>query len=655
MIKQSFEIKVALLGHVSVGKSTVLNALLQDKFSEVSMRRTTAGVNFFRISAVNKMANETNCTQSQSVDHATNIQKESSDNTLPDEVQYSTAGDPRSAASTFTEIKSDNVTLRAIHGVQTKTFDIELDTHLCDMRPDTTLVLVDIPGVNEAGSSKKYLDYVNEQWQTFDCVIVIMDAVQGVNSEEHIALLRLVQANTEAKRNIPIIVLCNKVDDPDDTELQLIVDEVRCEVEQIFMVDCRTAALHNAIKRSCQDTASPESSSTANTRTSLLPAFVPISAGNAFMYRCARRLGLDDFKKLDSELINKIGQFEVGPRKWKSLTQQQKYVTAYAAVGDESAYKERLAATNFDKLLKVLGVAIGGVATQSQLIGQQLDIAMRSLDSTGNILQQLTFIMDQSKALGQLNTVLLSETFFILYRKQEALAFASYESSMDLQGLHHAMDQLVCFCEVFNVALHCNPDGSYNPKWREGHAEAVQLMKGLVVHQCHVIAMKLHKYHDFGNWEVMMANGYVIVPTWETLSPHDWYTIIGSIMLLASHSKYFVEYLGKQKIILDQLQLELSPWFFENSLALEKLGSSYNHQHYYGNGAHSETHCLFKEALCGTYGVDQVFIPTNPIKYACTVQIQVPECLDDLNHWGHLSWTFSKFLCHHEKSHIDKE
>ena len=32
-----------------MGKSTVLNALLGDKFSEVNMRRTTAGVNYFRI------------------------------------------------------------------------------------------------------------------------------------------------------------------------------------------------------------------------------------------------------------------------------------------------------------------------------------------------------------------------------------------------------------------------------------------------------------------------------------------------------------------------------------------------------------------------------------------------------------------------------
>jgi len=74
------------------------------------------------------------------------------------EIEYSDADDPRSAVSTYAEIKQDNVTLRDHDEVRTKTFDIELDKHLFEMRPDTklvfSLVFVGIPGINEAGSSK---------------------------------------------------------------------------------------------------------------------------------------------------------------------------------------------------------------------------------------------------------------------------------------------------------------------------------------------------------------------------------------------------------------------------------------------------------------------------------------------------------------------
>jgi GTPase SAR1 family protein len=49
MTHKPFDINVAVIGNVSAGKSTLLNALLRAKYSEVSMKRTTAGINYFRI------------------------------------------------------------------------------------------------------------------------------------------------------------------------------------------------------------------------------------------------------------------------------------------------------------------------------------------------------------------------------------------------------------------------------------------------------------------------------------------------------------------------------------------------------------------------------------------------------------------------------
>ena len=86
----------ALTNHahdVVPGKTTVLNALLQDKFSEVSMRRTTAGINFFRVSARNK--------ESLADDDTASIQK--SERWSSDETE-----EPRKAKSTLQEIIADN-------------------------------------------------------------------------------------------------------------------------------------------------------------------------------------------------------------------------------------------------------------------------------------------------------------------------------------------------------------------------------------------------------------------------------------------------------------------------------------------------------------------------------------------------------------------
>jgi hypothetical protein len=45
----TFEIMMAAVGPVSAGNSTLIKALLVGNYSEVSIRRTTAGVNVFRL------------------------------------------------------------------------------------------------------------------------------------------------------------------------------------------------------------------------------------------------------------------------------------------------------------------------------------------------------------------------------------------------------------------------------------------------------------------------------------------------------------------------------------------------------------------------------------------------------------------------------
>jgi small GTP-binding protein len=214
-----FEIKIALLGYVSVGKTTVLNALLKDKYSEVSMRRTTACVNYFRIHTATAKSEGDMQPKCDSIDKLLFTSTE-----------------------TLGVITNENAKLRdsgtfLLDGkVHEETFDIEIDEPIIsEMRADTQLVLVDIPGLNEADTKDMYRDYVtNKLWSTLDCVIVVMDVSQGVNTEEQVQLLEMVKQNCKEKKNVPILVVCNKVDDPDNAEIMELVNEVRAKVELIF-------------------------------------------------------------------------------------------------------------------------------------------------------------------------------------------------------------------------------------------------------------------------------------------------------------------------------------------------------------------------------------------------------------------------------------
>lgn len=146
-IPPTFEIRVALIGYVSVGKTTILNALFGAKYGEVAMKRTTAVVNNFRINSSISQVAEEESPPSEAVQWAT------------------TADNPRTASTTLQETIADNALHRNSHEVSEKTYDIVLPETFHEMRQNTKLVIVDIPGINEAGASSKYRDYVNDQWR----------------------------------------------------------------------------------------------------------------------------------------------------------------------------------------------------------------------------------------------------------------------------------------------------------------------------------------------------------------------------------------------------------------------------------------------------------------------------------------------------------
>ena len=217
------DIKVALLGNVSTGKTMTMNALFGNKYGEVSMKRTTAAVNYFKIST----------------------SPESTDPSGTAGSWHPETDEPRNPESIQKEISEDNRRLRedtsSTH-VQEKWFDIQLDEQLCEMRIDTRLVIVDIPGINEAGACSKYKEYVDEKWHTFDCVVLVMDGKQGVNTEDQVLLLNLVKSNKERIKNVPVIILFNKVDDPEDQEQAELIQEAYQEIEALF---CSKRRLHH--------------------------------------------------------------------------------------------------------------------------------------------------------------------------------------------------------------------------------------------------------------------------------------------------------------------------------------------------------------------------------------------------------------------------
>lgn len=81
--------------------------------------------------------------------------------------------------------------------------------------------------------------------RTFHAVVVVMDGRQGVNTSTRSARCRccnFVKANLKSKKNLPVVILSNKIDDPDDEEQAELALEAQKDVEKIFDVSDRQKA-----------------------------------------------------------------------------------------------------------------------------------------------------------------------------------------------------------------------------------------------------------------------------------------------------------------------------------------------------------------------------------------------------------------------------
>lgn len=216
------------------------------------MKRTTAGVNLFRISppASEEDTEDPNVAQPQA-----KTQKQGDGS----EKEWSVVADDepsRSATSIHEEIRKDNRSLRSRDDVVEKSFTIQVEEPICDMKNDVQLVVVDIPGINEADSSRKYRHYVEAKWCTFDCIIVVMDAVQGVNTQEQVDLLKFVHRNNQEQKDVATIILGNKVNDPEHQAKLELVKESREKAVEIFGQTCSAQSLSTLLKFSSSTKAS---------------------------------------------------------------------------------------------------------------------------------------------------------------------------------------------------------------------------------------------------------------------------------------------------------------------------------------------------------------------------------------------------------------
>jgi GTPase SAR1 family protein len=599
---------------ISVGKSTVLNALLGDMFSQVALKRTTAGVNFFRII--------------QPTEHEGDVLAEPN----PEE-EWSTIGDDKKcqeADAVHNQISNDNQELRFCDTVAEKTFDIRIRYPICKMRNDTQLVLIDIPGINEAESSKKYKDYVESNWKTFDCVVVVMDAIQGVSTDEQVELLEFVRHNNRESKDVPIIVLGNKMDDLNDEDTIYQIKETCSKIIEIF------GGIDEANR-----------------------AFIPLSAKNAFTYMKAGSVDLEqlhDPKYLD--LVNKIGFDEYG-RKWSRMELKDKIEAVSEILRDPSELHERLAGTNFNGFLTILSNFIGGSMKQQDILAKQIEVELQGIrrGSLGEkaISESISKAFKRCKSIGRTDIDGLKEAFWEPYRNCENKAFQGLKERVNPTTMVRPFIELEKYHELASVL-----------EWTEESLRAIDAMKKLLYQQLSFLSKELEAWNFesycrstggvaernkecssrcncYGPKKLRYesnseSNSYFVcgmagmkwedgwktpsLVQWGNLSPLEWIVILESLSLVWNQSR-FIEDFGPEKVKLNAALMSFNCKFGYFS-GIHIVG--------YDNSDHMKSIYLYAYQEEKNKNKD-LFVP----------RFKMPDSLVDHSHWGFLARNYLNF------------
>ena len=597
IVEPAFDIKVAVLGGSKSGKSTVLNAFFQEQFAASSR----PGVNYYELSRTHTNNGRQNITHLQNRDNTVMVGK---------------------SGKKVTEHH----------------FDVELEGDILhEMRDDARLVFVDVPSFFPEGSH--YLDYLEKKWDEMDCAIVVLDAL-STNSVENVTIMNFVKHCLKKRKDLPIVIVCNKVDDTEDDELMAMVDSVRQESLAVILGEKSREVVTNL-------------------------AFIPISAKSAYWYRSASKLSFEDFTKIDQSIIDEIGREEIGRFRWKRMSTEEQYMAIYSIMQDEEEYRVRLRASNFDILMNSLDHFIGGKKKQDRMIRKQLESSLKKLSHDSGFYDRLVSIFRQSLVLDR-PTSHLKETFWALYSRSYQEAYAKFEKSpFDVATMHGPLQVLIRYASELHEELHRTGE-AVNEK-EEDFNKIVASMKSAIKQQCGLIIEKAYQWKKSReqrggkaptnnlpeHWKWVESRSQwkntctgLVVPgnedenpgfqltSWDDMTPRDWISVIDSIMLMC-HNKYFCENFGTE---IAELK-----W-------LDRTGKFVDF-HY----AASATKCDCIEAANSDDELDRMLNSElvekdNTDHISNVMKIRVPDSPSDAKHWGHMAWLFGEFMITHEKN-----
>lgn len=306
-------INIMITGPVSAGKSTLINLLFVEQFSDMKIKRTTA---------VPQVYHEvTDLEQVNASDVKSILYKNREINT---DIMKKTE-------NPHYKLRQEDI--REIEYYVPKLFDF------LDLRKDVVLTIYDTPGLNDSRTKNIYYEYINNVFNKLNIIIFVLDINSAMNTSDENDILRMIITNIKTNKmkyntDTKLVVLLNKCDDMSlnkQTNKYCLDEELLEMFEQAnSIIDATVNELYSGFKYD----------------------ILPISCEDSYVYRMYKR---NPNAKLDEKHLNKFGANEYGKSKWNAMPYEDKQSRVAELFKDlERYYDDRITMTGFTQFKTVM-------------------------------------------------------------------------------------------------------------------------------------------------------------------------------------------------------------------------------------------------------------------------------------------------------------
>ncbi len=349
-------IHIAILGPVSAGKSTFLNALFSNTFSDMKRKKTTMLPQIYHTTKNKDI-----------IDTQDEIYEK---NRLSNENILKLREENKYTQTDFTELK----------------YYVECIDDFIKL-PDKTATysILDMPGLNCGGGDNMYFNYISQISKDIDIYLLVFDINSGLNTTDEVNILTVIANEIKKNKYGYVHIIINKCDDVvyenntfkfNDDELQELYD--RCvETTNKYFKD---------VKDICDVSISP------------------LCASDLYVFRSIKNnIDSIDEKHLDKIIMNECGKKELN--KLNSLLNKQKFIQGLIKHKQSTLYDDWMKDTGYNIFKNDLNDIISNYKNiiQHHIIMELNNIYSLSITDLDSVTNKLVIINDRLSKLSNID------------------------------------------------------------------------------------------------------------------------------------------------------------------------------------------------------------------------------------------------------------